>query len=71
MDPDPDFYLNADPNRGSQSNVDPCGFGSGLCRHKKLNFYMKLYFMAALRIQDSGSGAFLTPRVKNQDPVPG
>ncbi len=27
-DPDPDFYLNMDPDPGSQTNADSCGFGS-------------------------------------------
>ncbi len=28
LDPDPTIYLNADPDLGSQTNVDPCGSGS-------------------------------------------
>jgi hypothetical protein len=41
-DPNPVFfYLNADPNPGSQTNADPGGIGSSLLCHKKLNVYMK------------------------------
>jgi hypothetical protein len=36
-DLDPPFYLNADPDLGSQTNADHCGSESGSwsdCRHK-------------------------------------
>ncbi len=39
VDPEPAFFLNSAPDPGSQTNADP------VCRHKKLDFYMKKYFM--------------------------
>jgi hypothetical protein len=45
-DPDPAFYLNADPDTdpdpGSQTNEDPGGSGSGQTfKSQKVEFYMK------------------------------
>jgi hypothetical protein len=41
---DPDFYLNVDPDPdpGSQTNADPDSEPGKFCRHKKLDFDMKI-----------------------------
>jgi hypothetical protein len=45
LDPDPAFYLNADPDpdTGSQTNVEPCEYPDPDHGHHlhKVNFYMK------------------------------
>jgi hypothetical protein len=38
---DLDFYLNVDPDPGSQTNADPNSEPGQFCRHKKLDFDMK------------------------------
>jgi hypothetical protein len=41
-DPDLAFYLNADPDPGSQTYADPYGSGSlSDCRAQELNFYVE------------------------------
>jgi hypothetical protein len=40
-DPDPAFYLNADPGRPKRISADPDPDPDQTLSHKKLNFYMK------------------------------
>jgi len=48
--PDPDFYLNADPDldpgqRASKSNSNPCGFGSTSLHDSIREFAARLYMI--------------------------
>ncbi len=43
-DPDPAFYLNADPDTGSQSNVDPIPDPGQTLKSQKFTFHMKNKF---------------------------
>ncbi len=42
MDPDPAFYLNADPDPGRQTNVEPCcpdPYPSHILKSQKVEFF--------------------------------